>query len=265
MRALIGLLLAWPLLAASIYNGQTFIVPFQKSYRCYMPHTTIDHLLIVPIPYGAKPTTRWLRIDGKAVRLLIKHKEYPKESLSVAPSKVHPSKKAQKRIATESKEAVAIYAHTTQKSYITKPFVLPLSNPIVTDPFGVARLFNGKLASYHSGTDFRAKMRTPVRAINDGLVVLAKDRYYAGGSVIIDHGRGIYSCYYHLSGFGVKPGEFIKRGEIMALSGKSGRVTAPHLHLTIKIKGISVDPMQFIKAFNEAFKTVSSPHSDSKP
>ncbi len=264
MKILLWLLAAWPLLAATIYNGQTFIIPFSQSYKLYMPHTAIDHLLIIPIPYHAKPITRWLRIDGKAVKLQIKRKKYPKERLSVAPSKVHPPKSVLSRIAAEFKEAKRIYAHTTPKNYINKPFILPLKSKI-TDPFGVARLFNGKLASYHSGTDFRAAIGSPVRAINDGVVVLAKMRYYAGGSVIVDHGRGIYSCYYHLSHFKVEPGERVKRGQIIALSGQSGRVTGPHLHLTIKIKGISVDPMQFIDAFNRAFRTVSSPHLGSKP
>ena len=225
-----------------------------------MPHTTIGNLLIIPIPYHAKPAIRWLHIDGKAVKLQIKRKSYPKERLSVAPSKVHPPKSVLSRIAAEFKEAKRIYTHTTPKSYINKPFILPLKSKI-TDPFGVARLFNGKLASYHSGTDFRAKVGTPVKAINDGVVVLAKMRYYAGGSVIIDHGKGVYSCYYHLSKFNVKPGDRVKRGQIIALSGQSGRVTGPHLHLTIKIKGISVDAMQFIDAFNRIFKTVSFPQS----
>ena len=264
MRILLWLLAAWPLLAATIYNGQTFIIPFHKNYKLYMPHTIIGHLLIIPISYNAKPVTRWLRIDGKAVKLQIKRKRYPKEHLSVAPSKVHPPKSLLKRIAAEFKEAKRIYAHTTPKSYIIKPFILPIKSAI-TDPFGVARLFNGKLASYHSGTDFRASLGSPLKAINDGVVVLAKMRYYAGGSVIIDHGKGVYSCYYHLSHFKVESGERVKRGQIIALSGQSGRVTGPHLHLTIKIKGISVDPMQFIDAFNPAFRTVSSPHLGSKP
>ena len=257
MRKLLLLLVAWPLLAATIYNGQTFIIPFDKTYKTFMTHTTVGNLLIIPIPYDAKPTTRWLRIDGKAVRLVIKRKRYPKARLRVAPAKVHPPKSAQKRIAAEYKEAKKIYAHVTPKSYITRPFALPLYSEI-TDPFGTARIFNGSLASYHSGTDFRAYIGTPVRAVNDGKVVLAKKRYYAGGSVIIDHGRGIYSCYYHLSRFKARPGEVVKRGEVIALSGKSGRVTGPRLHLSFKVRGITVDPLQFIEAFNRAFRTVSS-------
>ena len=262
MRKLLLLLAAWPLLAATIYNGQAFIIPFHKSYKTFMTHTTVGHLLIIPIPYDVKPATRWLRIDGKPVRLEIKRKHYPKERLRVAPSKVHPPKWAQKRIAAEYKEAKKIYAHVTPICYITKPFALPLYSEI-TDPFGVARIFNGKLASYHSGTDFRAKMGTPVRAINDGKVVLAKKRYYAGGSVIIDHGRGIYSCYYHLSRFEVKPGQTVKRGDVIALSGKSGRVTGPHLHLTIKVRGITVDALQFIEAFDRAFEHTQYKINDS--
>ncbi len=239
--------------AISIYNGQTLLIPFKKSYEVNLSHTTLKSWLIIPIPYTMKPATKKLKIDGKTISLTIKQKKYPKEQLEVASSKVHPPKSLLKRIAKEYQEAKKIYSTTSQQSYITKPFILPLQSKI-TDPFGVARVFNNRLKSYHSGTDFRARVGTPVKAINDGVVVLAKKRYYAGGSVIINHGRGIYSCYYHLSRFKVKPGERVKRGQIIALSGKSGRITGPHLHLTIKIKGISVDPMQFIYLMNASLK-----------
>jgi len=69
--------------------------------------------------------------------------------------------------------------------------LMPLETP-VTSNFGNARIYNGELKSYHSGTDFRAPVGTPIKAVNDGVVVISKDRYYAGGSIVIDHGEGIY-------------------------------------------------------------------------
>ena len=236
-------------MAATIFNGQTFIAPFHTSFHTTLPHTTIKNLLIIPIAYTTKRAMIRLRIDDKVIKLLIRHKRYPKEFLSVAPSKVSPPKSVQKRIFKEFQEAKKIYSTITPQSYIHKPFILPIDSKI-TDTFGVARIFNGKLANYHSGIDFRAKIGTPVHAINDGVVVLAKKRYYAGGSIIIDHGRGIYSCYFHLSRFNVHPGQKVTRGQVIGRSGKSGRVTGPHLHLSIKIRGISVDPLQFIHSFN---------------
>ncbi len=256
MRAFFALLWAVGLFGAQLFNGTTYIVPFQHSVQSIYPYTTIHHLAIFPIDYHTTKGSRTIFIDGKPILLHIVPKHYPKEKIRVAKSKVHPPKSTLKRIQAEYQEARKIYATTTPKSYITKPFILPLNSKI-TSSYGNARVFNGVLKSFHSGTDFKAKVGTPVKAINDGKVVLAKQRYYAGGSIIIDHGKGVYSCYYHLSKFLVKKGDRVKRGQIIAKSGQSGRVSGPHLHLTIKIKGISVDPIQFIQSFNKAFKQIA--------
>lgn len=263
MKKLLTLFLVWPLFAAPIHNGQTFVTTFDKNFSAPTPFTTVSHIAILPISYYAKAKKITITIDGKPLVLTITPKNYPKERLRVAPSKVKPPKKVQKRIEKEFVEAKRIYTHTSAQNFITKPFILPLQSPI-TSSFGTARIFNGVLKSYHSGTDFKAKVGTPVRAINDGVVVLAKKRYYAGGSVIVDHGRGIYSCYYHLSKFKVKQGDFVKRGDVVGLSGKSGRVTGPHLHLTIKVKNVTVDPLQFIKAFNAHFKQSAAMQKEAK-
>lgn len=179
-------------------------------------------------------------------------KAYIQERLKVAQDKVKPAQSVQKRIEKEFKEANKIYATYTDKKLFDKEFILPLDSNI-TSKYGNARIFNNTLASYHSGTDFRALTGTAIRASNDGIVVLAQDRYYAGKSIIIDHGYGIFTQYYHLSEFKVKQGQKVKKGQIIALSGSSGRVTAPHLHFGTFVKGAQVDPMQFIKQFNLLF------------
>lgn len=177
---------------------------------------------------------------------------YKQEKLRVNPSKVNPSKKARERIAKEYKEAMAIYRTTTPARYWEKPFDVPLKSKI-TSNFGNARVFNGELKSYHSGTDFKAATGTPIKASNDGVVVIAKKRYYAGGSVVIDHGEGLYTCYYHLSQIDVKVGEKVKKGEVVGKSGATGRVTGPHLHFAVMVKGVQVDPMDFVKKMNALF------------
>ncbi len=177
---------------------------------------------------------------------------YKSEKLKVASSRAKISKKNRLRIEKEQKEAMKIYKKNTPYFYPKKPFTYPLNSKI-TSQFGNKRLFNGILKSYHSGTDFRAKVGTPVKAIAKGRVVLAKNRFFAGNSVIIDHGQGIYSGYYHLSGFKVKKGELVKRGEIIGSAGATGRVTGPHLHLSIRVNSVQVDPLQFIETINLLF------------
>lgn len=213
---------------------------------------------IIPINYKTKDKEKQIQVfsDNKIIDTLtleITKGKYKKEVLKVSKKHVSPPKKTLKRIQDEYLKAMKIYNTFTDKNFIKTPFDLPMDSKI-TSAFGNARLFNDQLKSYHSGTDFRAKVGTPVKAINDGVVVLVKDRYYAGGSVIVDHGMGIYSCYFHLSSYKVKVGQKVKKGDILALSGASGRITGPHLHLSIKVNGITVAPLDFMNKYNSLFK-----------
>jgi len=142
-----------------------------------------------------------------------------------------------------------IYNTTTETLYISDKFIYPLETKITSD-FGKKRVYNGSLKSYHSGTDYRAKVGTKIKAINNGKVVIAKNRFYAGNSIVLDHGNGIYSGYYHLSKMNYKEGDLVKKGDIIGLSGSTGRVTGPHLHFSFRIHGIQVDPLQAIDLLN---------------
>lgn len=182
--------------------------------------------------------------------LKIAAQPYKKEQISVNASKVKPPKSALKRIESERDEANKIYSTFNEGLLFNSPFELPMNSKI-TSPYGGARVFNGELKSFHSGTDFRASIGTQVKASNSGVVRIAKDRYYAGGSVVIDHGSGIYTQYYHLSKINVKVGDKVEKGDIIALSGDTGRVNGPHLHFGVFVSGSQVDPEQFIKHFNK--------------
>jgi len=226
----------------------------KKRYKSLKDNT---HILL-PISYRIKLGRHEIEIYGtksnnKKFRekfiITIKEGKYPSEKLTVSKKKTSFSKKTLKRIKKERENAIKIYSKFTNKKY-KKPFLYPLHTKI-TSSYGKKRLFNNKLKSYHSGTDFRANMGTPIKVSNDGVVKLAKNRFFAGGSIIIDHGEGIFSVYYHLSKFLVKKGQKVKRGQIIALSGKSGRVTGPHLHFGIVLQNSSVEPLKFVSLMNE--------------
>ncbi|MDD3598431.1 M23 family metallopeptidase, partial [Sulfuricurvum sp.] len=121
--------------------------------------------------------------------------------------------------------------------------------------YGSARTYNDTLKSYHGGIDFRALTPTPIQAANDGIVVLAQERYYSGGTIIIDHGEGLYSCYFHLSRFDVKVGDYVTQGQAIALSGASGRITGPHLHFGIMVHGVQTDPLDLMEQIDHLFVT----------
>ena len=157
----------------------------------------------------------------------------------------------EENIKKENQEISQILQIFTPLPYFQESFIYPLEKIKVIGDFGNIRK-SGKVAIQHLGVDLEATTGTPVFAINDGVVKLSKELPNYGKTIIIDHGVGIFSLYLHLEEFKVSEGERVKRGEIIALSGNTGYSISPHLHFSIKINGISVDPLRFIKIMNSA-------------
>jgi len=116
----------------------------------------------------------------------------------------------------------------------------------VTSSFGRQTKINGVLNPRpHAGADFDVPAGTPVKAPAEGVVLLADFHFFAGGSVYIDHGQGLISMYFHLSELKVKAGDQVGRGDLLALSGATGRVTGAHLHYGIYLCQARIDPVAF--------------------
>ena len=136
---------------------------------------------------------------------------------------------------------------TSNKKLWTEKFRSPLDGPIVvTDPYGYTRL-TGKSTMPHKGTDMQAAIGTPVYSMNRGLVRFTQDLRNYGKTVIVDHGLGLQTVYMHLSEINVTMGQMVGRGELLGLSGDTGYVLGPHLHLTVRVWDISIDPMKFLE------------------
>lgn len=117
----------------------------------------------------------------------------------------------------------------------------------VTAPFGDKRTFNGAVASQHFGTDLGGKTGTPILSANDGTVVMARENHASGNTVLVHHGGGLYTAYFHMSRMQVKTGDPVKRGQLLGLVGNTGRVTGPHLHWGAKVDDRWVDPEALLK------------------
>lgn len=170
---------------------------------------------------------------------------YPHETLSVDPNMVRPPKDVKAQIAKQREEIAKAQAITISNTPLTAPFQMPLKTTKVTSPFGIRRTYNGELKSHHSGVDFRATVGTPVFAPHDGVVKMAQFNWYSGGHIIIEHGWGVTTSYFHLSNVKVKPGGKVKQGQLIAKTGDTGRVTGPHLHWGVHVRGVPVNPLQF--------------------
>jgi murein DD-endopeptidase MepM/ murein hydrolase activator NlpD len=112
----------------------------------------------------------------------------------------------------------------------------------VTGRFGDQRVLNGKKESVHYGLDLTGPRGAPIVAAADGEVVLARNAYYSGKTVVLWHGAGVFTLYFHMDRIDVRPGAQVRRGERLGLLGATGRATGPHLHWSAKVAGLYVDP-----------------------
>ncbi len=130
-------------------------------------------------------------------------------------------------------------------------FRLPINPPItITDVYGYSRE-TGASTLAHKGTDFRAAVGTSVYAMNAGKVAYVGYLRNYGNVIVVDHGLGLQTIYMHLSKVLLKKDDVVEKGTLIALSGDTGYVLGPHLHLTVKINSISVDPMRFMKLLGD--------------
>jgi murein DD-endopeptidase MepM/ murein hydrolase activator NlpD len=167
---------------------------------------------------------------------------YKTTTLHVEEKYVEPDAASLQRIAADKVVKDAAFAHQISRPLWVGSFRSPVPfSP--TDSFGTRRMFNGKLASIHRGTDFHAPSGTPVVAANDGEVIIAQGMFYEGNMVVIDHGQQFTTMYMHLSKIEVKVGDRVTKGERLGLSGATGRVTGPHLHFSARWQGMYVDPV----------------------
>jgi len=183
--------------------------------------------------------------------ITVDKKQFPTTELKVEDRYVELSPEDQARADSEAEETLAIYATLTPEAYWTEPFKAPIPGAVDGRNFGHRRVFNGQARAPHAGADLRATTGTPIYAANRGRVVLAKDLFYSGNAVFIDHGLGLYSTYLHLSEIKVAPGTIVERGALIGLAGATGRVTGPHLHWGVRIIDARVDPFSLLKLATE--------------
>ena len=187
------------------------------------------------------------RIAIRTDHLHVQGKQYPTTELTVAPGYVQLSPENQERAAQESREINAVYSTLTPEVYWVQPFQVPIPGTTGGRNFGHRRIFNGEPRAPHSGADLTAATGTDILAVNSGRVVLAKNLFFSGNAVFIDHGLGVYSTYLHLSEMLVEPGSMVEQGQVIGLAGATGRVTGPHLHWGVRVLSARVDPFSLLE------------------
>jgi murein DD-endopeptidase MepM/ murein hydrolase activator NlpD len=187
-----------------------------------------------------------LVLDARTIEIRVATHPYPSSTITVPQKFVEPPKVIQQRIADESLVKRTVFKSSPPERLWGGPFVAP-TNTRYTSSFGARRVYNGKTRSVHQGLDFSVAIGTQIKAANSGRVVIARDFYFEGGFIVIDHGESIFTLYMHLSQFQVKEGDAVDKGAPIARSGSSGRVTGPHLHFGIQWRGAYLEPSTLLR------------------
>jgi len=223
-------------------------------YECEPREQADGAFILIGIDLGLKPGPYDLEMtvfprDGRAEklshRLLVGEKDFPVKKLWVKEEFVRPPPEVQDRIRREAEILEIAYSISSTQWLGQGPFERPHPGDMAPN-FGEKRVYNNVPRSTHSGVDIAAPYGSPVRASNSGRVVLARDLYFSGKTVIIDHGLGLFTFYCHFSDLKVSRGDMVKKGELIALAGSTGRSTGPHLHWGVKLLNSRVDPASLL-------------------
>jgi murein DD-endopeptidase MepM/ murein hydrolase activator NlpD len=213
------------------WQGKTYkLMPFGTGYYTYLP-----------VPILLKPGS--YPVGG--LTLTVRDKSFPTDRLQVS-DQLASLKQNTERIAQDQKKIDQARSHSVDTFLFPpdSPFIVPVQGRLST-PYGYTRYVNGKYDESHTAVDIAAPQGTPVKAANDGIVVLAETLYLTGNSIYIDHGMDLFSQYIHLSEMKVKAGDRVKQGQVIGLVGQTGFATGPHLHFTFWAHNAPVNPNLF--------------------
>lgn len=184
-------------------------------------------------------------IIKKDVEIQVASADFRTQNLTLPKEKVDLDEETLKRVNLEKEEIDKIWDISTADPLWNGNFIKPVEGDI-DDNFGFRRVINGEPRSPHTGVDIDAPEGTPVYAANEGRVVFTGDQFFSGKGLVIDHGLGLLTMYFHLSEIVATVGEDVKKGQIIARVGKTGRATGPHLHWGIRLNGARVNPASLI-------------------
>lgn len=223
---------------------------------------TSDHnewYAVVGLPLNTVPGPHDVRadVDGKTrqVTFAVTAKDYPEQRITLKDKrKVDLSPRDLARAEREISEIKALKRHWRTAQTTDLEFIEPVHGERGS-AFGLRRFFNGEARAPHAGLDIVVPRGTPVKASGAGRVLAVGDFFFNGKTIFVDHGNGLITMYCHLDRIEVHRGDAVKKGQEIALSGKTGRATGPHLHWSVVLNGAMVDPSLFLPASPAAPRT----------
>jgi len=194
-----------------------------------------------------------VHVQDNPERALIQHyrisvlkNKFGVQELTLPKESVDLDEKTLKRVKAEQRRMIESMSVVTSKQLWKGQFIMPVEGN-TAGTFGRRRVINGQPRNPHTGEDIYAPMGTKVAASNSGIVELTGDFFFSGKSIIIDHGLGLFTMYFHLSEVLVNNREHVPKGKIIGLVGATGRVTGPHLHWGVRLNEARVNPLSLMK------------------
>lgn len=206
---------------------------------------------LIGIDVNTQPATYPINIVGtdednrvylSPLSLKVEKVDFGIQKLSLPSSMVDLDTKTLERVNQEAMKLKTLFQAFQDERLWRGAFIRPVEGKL-SGAFGLSRMINGKHRGQHTGIDLQAEEGTPVLACNSGMIVLVDELFFSGKSVILDHGWGLFSMYFHLSETRVKQGDRVNKGAMVGRVGSTGRSTEPHLHWGIRVNGARVDPL----------------------
>ena len=205
---------------------------------------------VLGLPLSTVPGEHLISVsrDGAAqsVPFTVQNKRYPVQHVTLKDNAmVEPPPEVIARIDAESAHLKTVRSKWRESDATNASFTLPAKGRL-SGRFGGSRVLNGKPRAPHAGLDVAVGTGTPVLSPSDGVVLDTGDYYFCGKTMFIDHGNGLLSLFCHLSEQTSKVGDTVRKGQAVARSGATGRASGPHLHWSVYLNGVSVEPELFV-------------------
>ena len=240
---------AW-VLVKDVIDGATVEGSVDGKPLTFFPYAG-GHAALFGVDLETKPGTHAWRVGvvepGREPRsaqgsVKIVRRDFHVERLTLPNTMVDLDPETERRAVAESKQLATLYRTITPERLWRGKFTSPVGTTTAGSGFGARRIINGQPRSPHSGSDYSAPKGTPVIAVNAGKVALVAEFFFPGRLVVLDHGLGLYTAYFHLDSTAVAEGERVERGQTLGTVGATGRATGPHLHFGAQVVGARIDP-----------------------
>ncbi|MBL1141832.1 MAG: peptidoglycan DD-metalloendopeptidase family protein [Proteobacteria bacterium] len=224
---------------ARFYDRKVMIVGERNNWKA-----------VVGIPLSAKAGSHNLNVRSNGIETNYKfdvaNKDYETQYITIKDKrKVNPNEKDMSRIIKEKELITKAKSHWSNIENVPLKFIKPTEGPY-SSPFGLRRFFNKQPRKPHSGLDIAAAKGTPIVAPADGTVINTGEYFFNGNTVFLDHGQGLITMYCHMDSISIEEGTKVKAGDIIGKVGLTGRVTGAHLHWSVMLNNITVDPLLFL-------------------